>query len=77
MTYGVYLKKLLDGMIRKRIIHYKRARYNLNVMQQTASLVVNTITIHNFAALFNCMSADWTPDLIMAPGLRTFNFVGA
>ena len=38
----------------KIISHYKKIGYNINVMQQTACLVVNPITGGNFAFLFNC-----------------------
>ena len=38
----------------KIISHYKKIGYNINVLQQTACLVVNQITIDNFAFLFNC-----------------------
>ena len=47
---------------RKVIIHYKHTGYNLNMMQQSACLVINTITINNFA-LFDFMPIDWTPSL--------------
>ena len=40
----------------KVISHYKKIGYNVNVLQQTACLVVNPITVGNFAFLFN-----WTP----------------
>ena len=36
------------------ISHYKKIGYTINVLQQTASLVVNPITIGYFAFLFNC-----------------------
>ena len=38
----------------KIISHYKKIGYNINVLQQTACLVVNPITIGNFAFIFNC-----------------------
>ena len=38
----------------KILICYKRIGYNMNVMRQTACLVVNQITVNNFADLFNC-----------------------
>ena len=38
----------------KIIPHYKNIGYNLNVLQQTAFLVVNPITVGNFAFLYNC-----------------------
>ena len=39
---------------RKIIIHYKRIGYNMNVMRQTNCLVIDLITVNNFADLFNC-----------------------
>ena len=38
----------------KIISHYKKSGYNINVLQQTACLVVNPITIGNFAFLLTC-----------------------
>ena len=40
---------------------------NMNVMRHTACLVVNPVTVENFAVLFNCMPAGRTSDLMMAP----------
>ena len=44
----------------KIISHYKKNCYNINVLQQTACLVVNPITVGNFASFFNCMPVGWT-----------------
>ena len=55
-----------DGF-RKIIIRYKISGYNMNVMRQTASLVVNPITVGNFVALFNCTPAGRASALMMAP----------
>ena len=44
----------------KIISHYKKVGYNINVLQQTACLVVNPITVGNFAFLFNCMLVGQT-----------------
>ena len=48
-----------SDQFRKIIIRHKRIGYDLNVMQQSVCLVVNPITIDNFAALFNCTPVDW------------------
>ena len=45
----------------KIISHYKMTGYNINVLQQTACLVVNAITVGNFVFLFN-----WTPVVLSA-----------
>ena len=39
-----------SDQFKKIIIRYKRIGYNMNVMRQTACLVVNPITVNNFAA---------------------------
>ena len=42
--------------------NYKKIGYNINVLQQTVYLVVNPITVGNFAFLFNftpmCRTSD-------------------
>ena len=48
----------------KMISHYKKIGYKINVLQQTACLVVNPITVGNFAFLFNCMPAGRTSDFM-------------
>ena len=43
-----------SDQFRNVILHYKHIGYNLNVMQQSACLVINPNTVDNFAAPFNC-----------------------
>ena len=45
---------------KKIIVHYKKIGYNINVMPQTACLVVNPIKVNSFAYLFNCTTIDRT-----------------
>ena len=49
------------------ISHYKKIGYNINVLQQTACLVVNPITVGNFAFLFKCMAVGRTSDSMTVP----------
>ena len=51
----------------KIIFHYKKIGYNINVLQQTACLVVNPITVGNFAFLFDCTLVGRTSDSMMVP----------
>ena len=51
----------------KLISHYKKIGYNINVLQETACLVVNPITVGNFAFLFNCTLAGGTSDSMTVP----------
>ena len=73
--YGdlVYKFKKISGMtdfpdqFRKIIMRYKRIGYNLNVMRQSACLVINPIMVDGYAALSNCTPVDRASDFKMAP----------
>ena len=56
-----------SDQFQKIIIRHKRIGYNLNVMRQSACLVINPITVDNFAALFKCTPVDRAPDSMMVP----------
>ena len=51
----------------KIISHYNKIGQNINVLQQAASLMVNLITVGNFAFLFNYMLVGRTSDSMTAP----------
>ena len=51
----------------KIISHYKKFGYIINVLQQTTCLVVNPITVGNFAFPFNCTPVGRTSDSLMVP----------
>ena len=51
--------------------HNKHIGYNLNVMPQSACLVIIPITVDNFVALFNCTPVDRASDSMMAPALSS------
>ena len=73
--YGdlVYKFKKIRGMtdfsdpFRKIIMRYERIGYNLNVMRQSACLVINPITVDSHAALLNCTPVDRASDFMLAP----------
>ena len=56
-----------SDQFRKIIIRHKRIGYDLNVTRQSACLVINPITVDNFAAHFNCTRVDRASDSMMAP----------
>ena len=65
-------KKIMDRTVfsdqfRKIIIRHKRIGYDLNVIRQSACLLINPITVDNFDALFNCTPVDRASDSMMAP----------
>ena len=45
----------------------KKIGYNIHVLQQTACLVVNPITVGNFAFLFDCTPVGRTSDSMTVP----------
>ena len=44
------------------IVRYKKIGYNVDVLQQTACLVVNPIKVNSFAYLFNCTTVGRASD---------------
>ena len=69
----VYKFKKIRGMtgfsdqFRKIIMRNKHIGYNLNVMRQSACLVINPITVDGYATLFDCMPVDRASKSMMAP----------
>ena len=55
-----------SDQFRKIIMRYKRIGHKLNIMLQSACLVINPITVDGYAALFNCTLVDRVSDS-MAP----------
>ena len=62
----------------KIISNYEKNDYNINVLPQTAYLVVNLIRVGKFAFLFNCTPMGRTSDSMMVPtkthGVLPFRF---
>ena len=48
--------------VKKIIVRYKKIGYNIQVLRQTACLVVNPIKVNSFAYLFNCTTVGRTSD---------------
>ena len=57
----------VSDQFRKIIILHKCIGYNLNVIRQSACLVIKPITVDNFAALFNCTPVDRASDSLIVP----------
>ena len=47
---------------KKISVRYKKIGYNINVLRQTACLVVNPIKVNRFAHLFNCATVGLASD---------------
>ena len=56
-----------SDQFRKIIMRYKRIGYNLNVMRQSACVVIIPITVDGYAALFNLIAVNRASDSMMAP----------
>ena len=60
-----------SDQFRKIIVRYKRIGYNINIMQQSACLVFNPITVNNFASLFNCTPVGRASDSIVTKWIKS------
>ena len=47
---------------KKIIVRYKKISYNIDVLRQTACLVVNPIKVNSFVYLFNCTTVGRASD---------------
>ena len=59
-------KSNFSEQFRKLINRYKRIGYSLDIMGQTACLVVNPIIVDGYASLFNCTTAVRASDSMTA-----------
>ena len=59
-------KSSFSEQFRKLINRYKRIGYSLDIMRQTACLVVNPIIADGYASLFNCTTAVRASDSLTA-----------
>ena len=59
-------KSNFSEQFRKLINRYKRIGYSLDIMRQTACLVVNPIIVDGYASLFNCTTAVQASDSMTA-----------
>ena len=56
-----------SDQFRKVIMRYKRFGYNINVIRQSACLIINSVTVDSFASLFNCTPVGRESDSMMGP----------
>ena len=62
---------------KKIIKRYKRVRYYMDIMRQSARLVVNTITVYSYGFLFNCTTVGQAYDSMTVLTLNFNPLVGA
>ena len=59
-------KPNFSDQFKKIVKRYTRVGYNLDIMRQSACLVVNPITVYSYGFLFNCMTVGQASDSMMA-----------
>ena len=47
----------------------------MNIMRQSACVVINPITVNSFASLFNCMLVGRASDSMMGPNIKLVNYL--
>ena len=62
----IYTCNDFSTQFRKIILRYIKIGHNINVIRQTVCMVVNPITVNNFASLFGGTPADRASDSMMA-----------
>ena len=67
LKQGMFLFVFFLFSSEKIITRKRRIGYNLNVMRQSASLVINPIVVDNYSAFFNCTPVGRASDSKMAP----------
>ena len=59
-------KPNFSDKFKKIIIRYIKVGYNLDVMRQSACLVLNPITVYSYGFLFNCTTVGQASDSMAA-----------
>ena len=70
LFFFFFLYWFLDLVSWNFILRYIKIGYNINVIRQTACMVVNPVTVNNFASLFGCTPAGRASDSMTAPTWR-------
>ena len=60
-------KHNFSDQFKKIVKRYIRVGYNLDIMQQSACLVLNPITVYSYGFLFNCTTVGKAWDSVVAP----------
>ena len=54
LVYTFKRKSYFSDQFKTIIKHYKKVGYNLDIMRQSACLILNPITVYSYGFLFNC-----------------------
>ena len=63
---GIVRKPNFRDQFKKIIRRYVKVEYNLDVMRQSACLVLNPITVYSYGFLFNCTTVGQASDSMTA-----------
>ena len=63
---GFVGKPNLSDQFKKIVKRYIRVGYNLDIMRQSACLVLNLITVYSYGFLFNCTTVGQASDSMTA-----------
>ena len=58
----IFGKNDLPYHFKKIFVRYRKIGYDIEVLQQTACLVVNPVKVNSFAYLFNCTTVGRASD---------------
>ena len=70
-------KPNFSDQFKKIVKHYIRVGYNLDIMRQSACLVLNPITVYSYGFLFNCTTVGQASDSMTALMYSFNRWVGA
>ena len=56
-----------SDQFKKIVKRYVGVGYNLDIMRQSACLVLNPITVYSYGCLFNCTMVGQASDSVMTP----------
>ena len=59
-------KPNFSDQFKKKVKRYIRIGYNLDIMRQSACLVLNPITVYSYGFLFNCTTVGQASDSMTA-----------
>ena len=70
-------KPNFSDQFKKIVKRYIRVGYSLDIMRQSACLILNPITVYSYGFLFNCMTVGQASDSMTALTLSFNRWIGA
>ena len=73
----IVVKPNFSDQFKKIVKRYIRVRYNLDIMQHYACLVLNPITVYSYGFLFNCTTVGQASAFHDGSDVKLYRWVGA